>query len=102
SARRGFRPMRRRSITERTHLGGTLRHAESLIEYLPDPIVVVTRGGDLVDGNRAFRDLAERSGVMALPAEVFGAAFIRALTRAWIERHIEPELQVMVGPEPRS
>ena len=93
--------MRRRSITQRTHLGGTLRHAESLIEYLPDPIVVVTRGGDLVDGNRAFRDLAERSGVMALPAEVFGAPFIRALTRAWIERHIEPELQVVAGPEPR-
>jgi GAF domain-containing protein len=63
--------------------------------------VVVTRGGDLVDGNRAFRELAERCGVMALPAEVFGAAFVRSLARAWIERHLEPEIPVVAGPEPR-
>src|SRR5207302_11307728 len=32
---------------------------------------------------------------------LFGAAFVRVLARAWIERHIQATAPLIIGPEPR-
>ncbi len=55
----------------------------------------------MVEHNHAFRLLAEHCNARPNLAELFGAAFVRVLSRAWIERHIQSTAPVIVGPEPR-
>ena len=47
--------------------------------------VVVTQSGDTVDYNRAFREIAERCVTRPSLPDMFGAAFVRILSRAWID-----------------
>jgi GAF domain-containing protein len=78
-----------------------LKHADSVVHYFPSPIVVVTQHGEVVEANRAFYELAEQYRTPATPAELFGAAFVRLLARAWVERHIQSTIPLSVGSEPR-
>jgi len=79
-----------------------LKYSDSLIMKLPIPVVVVNKSGETVDYNRVFGELAERCKSHANVADMFGAAFLRILQRAWIERHIQSTAPLLVGPEPRE
>lgn len=79
-----------------------LKDGDALIHNLPMPVCVVTQAAELVDSNRAFRDLAEQTQSGGSLTEMFGAPFHRVLSRAWIERHIQTTMPVLTGPEPRS
>jgi GAF domain-containing protein len=78
-----------------------LKNAHSILSNLPAPVVIVTQAGEVVDANRAFLDLAEQHHAKPNPAELFGAAFVRVLSRAWVERHIQSTAPLIVGDEPR-
>ncbi len=76
-------------------------HASTLIDNFPFPVVTVVKSGETVDANRAFLELTERYHTGKNPVELFGAAFIRVVSRAWVERHIQSTAPLIVGDEPR-
>ena len=79
-----------------------LKHADSIVNNLALPIAVVTQDGETASANRALMELAERCKVRPNLTDLFGAAFSRVLSRAWIERHIQTTAPLICGPEPRE
>jgi signal transduction histidine kinase len=54
----------------------------SLLERLPDPVLIVQPGGETLCANRAFRDLAARHGVEGTLAALFGPPAAALLAEA--------------------
>ncbi len=67
-----------------------------LIEYLPDPTLVI-HGGRTERSNRAARDLAARSGLGLDPGALFGGEFCPLFTRAREQGSAENMLALRTG-----
>jgi GAF domain-containing protein len=80
--------------------GRSLNFADTLIHQLPHPVALVSHSGETLEANRALTALAERCHVPPQLTLLFGVPFTRILARAWIERHLQAQFPLIVGPEP--
>ena len=76
-------------------------HSHDLLQTFLDPLALVSRSGETVEANSAFRDLAERCGSPAGLAALFGQEAVALLAEALEHGRARRTLPVVVGPEPR-